>query len=337
LTGRSMGAEAAGDIFVFLPYKGAGVAAGGGLAEVVHSELAGGLIAGAVVIVLGDVCAGLLLFAEGEGSCDGDDDGHGGEDKFESFHAKKITGIHRSDATVKKKSPRGALVDYIDWISVFFVVFDCGRLVFGFWFFGRLLFGGCPFGLSSVGAEDGHFFFVRVVIGLFDDVVPLFVRHVDEEDLSGLVIFYVVLKFFGHHFFTEEPACIAVCGIAVHGILIGELVPGGAGVGFLDDQFFQAVDLGDGQGGAVEEDIACAVGQGLCCVEDLISDVADGEDIALVLAEQAFADNCRVFAGGYVEDNGFEGGIGGDILLRLVHSGNLLKFFVNRLLCEYGC
>ena len=139
----------------------------------------------------------------------------------------------------------------------------------------RPMIGGCPLGLSSVGTKDGHFFFVGVVIGLFDDIVPLFVRYVYEEDLSGLAIFYVVLKFFGHHFFAEEPAGIAVGGVAVHGILIGELVPGGAGVGFLYDQFLQAVDLGIGQGRAVEEDIACPVGQGLCCVEDLIGDVSD--------------------------------------------------------------
>ena len=63
---------------------------------------------------------GLLLFAECEGSYDGDDDGDGGEDKFESFHAKKNTEIRRSDGTVKKKSPHGALVNFIVCVAVFF-------------------------------------------------------------------------------------------------------------------------------------------------------------------------------------------------------------------------
>jgi hypothetical protein len=80
-----VGAVAAGNKAVVLKYKGAGIV-GGRLAEIVYAELAGWLIPGAVEIVLGEGCAGLLLFPEGEGSCDGDDDSHGGEDKFKSFH-----------------------------------------------------------------------------------------------------------------------------------------------------------------------------------------------------------------------------------------------------------
>jgi hypothetical protein len=191
--------------------------------------------------------------------------------------------------------------------------------------------------LSSVRTEYGHLFFVLVVMGLFDDIVPIAFGDVDEEDVACLVILDAVLKFLRHHFFAEEPTGITVSRIAIHGILIGKLVPGSAGAGLLHDQLLQAVDLGVGKGRAIEEDIACAVGEGLCGIENFIGNIADGEDIAFVLAEQAFADDRRVFAGGYVKDDGFEGGIGGDILLRLVHGRDLLEFFVNRLLRKYGC
>lgn len=103
-----MGAVAAGDKAVVLLYKGAGVfIVGSSLAEVVYTQLASGLVSGAIEIVMREVCAGVVLFAEGEGSSDGNDNSQGGEDKFKSFHNKKITGIHRSGATVKKRALSG--------------------------------------------------------------------------------------------------------------------------------------------------------------------------------------------------------------------------------------
>jgi len=117
-----MGAVAAGEKAVVLSYKGAGIVDGSGLAEVVDAKLTRGLISGAVEIVLGKVCAGLFLFADGEGSCGGNDDSHGGEDKFESFHDKKITGIHRSGATVKKRALRGSCIGGCRYVM-------CGRPV----------------------------------------------------------------------------------------------------------------------------------------------------------------------------------------------------------------
>jgi hypothetical protein len=121
-----MGAIPAGDKAVVLPDKGAGIVVGSRLAEIVDAELTGGLVVRAVEIVVGEVCAGLLLIAEGEGSCDCNDDGHGGEDKFESFHAKKSTGIHRSGATVKKEPRVGVgyrplerrmVISFLSWSS----------------------------------------------------------------------------------------------------------------------------------------------------------------------------------------------------------------------------
>ena len=76
----------AGYIAASMLYKCAGVR--GGLAEIVDSQMAGWMVLGTVEIELGKGCRGLLLFAEGEGSCDCDDDGYGGKDKFELFHAK---------------------------------------------------------------------------------------------------------------------------------------------------------------------------------------------------------------------------------------------------------
>jgi len=104
-----MATVAAGDETIVLLYKSAGVVVGSGLAEVVHAQLTGGLVLGSIEIVLGEVGAGLLLFAKGEGCCDSNDDSDGGEDKFKSFHNKKITGIHRSGATVKKRALWGLL------------------------------------------------------------------------------------------------------------------------------------------------------------------------------------------------------------------------------------
>ena len=56
-----------------------------------------------------------------------------------------------------------------------------------------------------------------------------------------------ILEFLGHHQLSKKPAGVPMGAVAIHGILIGELVPGSACIGFLYDQFSEAVDLRRGK------------------------------------------------------------------------------------------
>ena len=92
--------------------------------------------------------------------------------------------------------------------------------------------------LPPVCPQNGHFFLVLVVIGLLDNIMPLALRYIHKEDFSGLMALDSILEFFRHHFLPEEPARVAMRGIAIHRVLIGELVEGNALGQFLLDKFF---------------------------------------------------------------------------------------------------
>ena len=82
---------------------------------------------------------------------------------------------------------------------------------------------GCWILLPSIGPQNGDIFLVLVVVGFFDDIMPLLVRDIHEEEIARFMILDGVLEFLRHHFFPEEPAGVAMGGIAVHSELIGEL------------------------------------------------------------------------------------------------------------------
>src|SRR5579871_1623431 len=67
------------------------------------------------------------------------------------------------------------------------------------------------------------FLFIIIVISFFHNVMPLFVGNIDIKHITGLMIFYSILKFLWHHFFSKKPTCVAMCGVSIHRKLIGKL------------------------------------------------------------------------------------------------------------------
>jgi len=139
--------------------------------------------------------------------------------------------------------------------------------------------------LPPVRPKNGDVLLVLVVPGFFDDIMPLLIRDIYEEYIACLMILDGVLEFLWHHFFPEEPAGIAMGGIAVHRVLIGELFERNAFGIFFQDKLPEAVDLGGGERRAIEEDIVSAEFNGFRCLQHLIGHIAYGEDIAFFLPQ----------------------------------------------------
>src|ERR1700744_68760 len=74
--------------------------------------------------------------------------------------------------------------------------------------------------LSPVGTQNGNFLLIRIVVGLLDDIMPLLVRHIDKEDVTGFMSRNGILEFFWHHQLSEKPTGVAMGSIAIHGILV---------------------------------------------------------------------------------------------------------------------
>ena len=76
--------------------------------------------------------------------------------------------------------------------------------------------------------------------------MPLLLGHIHKEDIAGLMVLYGILEFLRQHFRSEKPARIAMGGIAVHCVLIGEFLKRNALGSLLQNDFFEAVDLRQG-------------------------------------------------------------------------------------------
>ena len=75
--------------------------------------------------------------------------------------------------------------------------------------------------LPSIRPQNGHILLIIILIGLFDDIMPLFLRYVHRENIAELMAGHRILELFGHHLFPKKPAGIAMGSIAIHRVLIG--------------------------------------------------------------------------------------------------------------------